>query len=101
MQFYLPGDLLLTCAVYANSFLASLDSRNALRGRGLHSGHKGTRFRVNAINLSGIGSSSESDSADTPNKTSVHVSVGAHVKTDGDLGLLEVCTCAALSLFDY
>ena len=48
----LPGDLLLTRAVYANSFLASLDSRNALRGRSLHSGHEGTSFRVNAINLS-------------------------------------------------
>jgi len=97
----LLGSLLLTFAVYANSCRASLNSRNALRGRGLHSGHKGTSFRVNAINLSGIGSSSESDSADTPNKTSLHVSVGAHVKTDGDLGLLEVCTCTALSLFDY
>ena len=97
----LPDNLLLTCAVYADSFLASLNSRNALRGRSLRSGHEGTSFRINAIDLSTLGSSSEGDSADARNKTSVRVSVGEHVKTDGDLGLLEVCTCVPLSLFDY
>ncbi|KAJ8585816.1 hypothetical protein M405DRAFT_824297 [Rhizopogon salebrosus TDB-379] len=82
--------------LYANSFLASLNSRSALRGRSLHSHEEGTSLRVNTINLSGLvfseGTSSEVDSsAGAQNKPS-NRSRGAHVTTTpaGDLGLLEM-----------
>jgi len=76
----------LACAVYANSFLASLNSRNSLRRHDfqVHSRNDGTSVRFNAINLSSI----ECDSH-------------AGVKTipDNDLGLLEVCSHVAFSLY--
>ncbi|KAJ8580092.1 hypothetical protein M405DRAFT_886256 [Rhizopogon salebrosus TDB-379] len=82
--------------LYANSFLASLNSRSALRGRSPPSHDEGMSFRVNAINLSGLGSSGGTSSkvnssAGAQNKPS-NGSRGAHVKTtpDDDLGLLEM-----------
>jgi hypothetical protein len=84
-----------TCAVYANSFLASLNSRSALRGRSLRSRNDGTSFHVNTINLSGLGSpglsSSEADSStDAQNKTS-NAHGRARVKTS-PVDDLEVCS---------
>ncbi|KAG1790446.1 uncharacterized protein HD556DRAFT_729204 [Suillus plorans] len=64
--------------LYANSLLASLNSRSALRGRN-HT-HNDTSFRVNTINLTGLQSSS--DSAGTQSKmTTSTVSPRARVKS--------------------
>lgn len=89
-----------TCTVYANSLLASLNSRSALRGRSLRSHNEGTSIRINAIDLSGLGSSSEgNNSADIQSKSS-NAPRSAHVKItpDGDLGRLEVCFFSAFKL---
>ncbi|OJA11070.1 hypothetical protein AZE42_06925 [Rhizopogon vesiculosus] len=78
--------------LYANSFLASLNSRSALRGRS-HTHSEGTSFRVNTINLSGLGSgtgtSSEGDSSAGAQNKPPNVLRGAHVKTNsvGDRSL--------------
>lgn len=48
--------------LYANSLLASLNSRSALRGRN-HTRDGSTSFRVNTINLTGLQSSSDRDSS--------------------------------------
>lgn len=71
------------CAVYANSLLASLNSRNSLRRHNLqvHSRNDGMSVRVNAINLSSI----EGDN-----------STGAKTIPDSDL---EVCSHAAFCLY--
>ncbi|OAX30694.1 hypothetical protein K503DRAFT_778068 [Rhizopogon vinicolor AM-OR11-026] len=74
--------------LYINSFLASLNSRNSLRGRN----NESASLHLNTINISGLGSSREGDnSATTKNKKS-SVSGDAHIKQilDDDLGLLEV-----------
>ncbi|OAX37471.1 hypothetical protein K503DRAFT_771470 [Rhizopogon vinicolor AM-OR11-026] len=81
--------------LYANSFLASLNSRSALRGRS-HTHSEGTSFRVNTINLSGLGSgtgtSSEGDSHAGAQNKPPNVLRGAHVKTNsvGDRSLHEM-----------
>ncbi|KAG2112700.1 uncharacterized protein F5147DRAFT_684131 [Suillus discolor] len=65
--------------LYANSLLASLNSRSALRGHN-HTHDDGTSFRVNTINLTGLQSSS--DSAGTQSKmTTSTVSPRARVKS--------------------
>lgn len=75
--------------LYANSLLATLNSRSALRGRN-HTHDDGTSFRVNTINLSGLQSSSDRDSTgDTQSKTIT--STRARVKSvpSGDVIQLE------------
>lgn len=65
--------------LYANSLLASLNSRSALRGRN-YTHNDSTSFRVNTINLTGLQSSS--DSAGTQSKmTASTVSPRARVKS--------------------
>ncbi|KAG1847202.1 hypothetical protein DFJ58DRAFT_798423 [Suillus subalutaceus] len=79
--------------LYANSLLASLNSRSALRGRD-HTRDDGTSFRVNTINLTGLQSSSDRDSSGgTQSKTTAStVSARARVKSapDGDIAQLEM-----------
>ncbi|OJA08710.1 hypothetical protein AZE42_08887, partial [Rhizopogon vesiculosus] len=68
--------------LYTNSFLASLNSRNSLRERSLHSRNESTSFRLNAaVNLSGLGSSTEGDSSASAQNQKSNVSGSAHVKT--------------------
>lgn len=85
--------LLFCSAVYANSLLASLNSRSALRGRN-HTDHEATSFRVNTINLTGLQSSSDRDSTGgTQSKTTAStISARARVKPvpGGDIDQLEV-----------
>lgn len=90
-----------TCTVYANSFLASLNSRSALRGRGLHSHNEDTSIRINAIDLSGLGTSSEgNDSAGTQSKSpNAPRSARVKITPDDDLGRLEVCSFFAFSWY--
>lgn len=78
--------------LYANSLLASLNSRSALRGRS-HTRDDSTSFRVNTINLTGLQSSSDRDSGGTQSKTTAStVSARARVKSapDGDIEQLEM-----------
>ncbi|OAX31643.1 hypothetical protein K503DRAFT_777409 [Rhizopogon vinicolor AM-OR11-026] len=81
--------------LYTNSLLASLNSRNSLRGRSTHIHNESASSRLNTINISGLGPSREgSNSASTKNKKS-NVSSDARVKPildddDDDLGLLEM-----------
>lgn len=81
--------------VYANSLLASLNSRSALRGRN-HTHDEGTSFRVNTINLTGLQSSSDRDSTGgTQSKTTastISAPARARVKPvpGGDIDQLEV-----------
>ncbi|KIK40061.1 hypothetical protein CY34DRAFT_13979 [Suillus luteus UH-Slu-Lm8-n1] len=78
--------------LYANSLLASLNSRSALRGRN-HTHNEGTSFRVNTINLTGLQSSSDMDSTGgTQSKTTTStISARARVKSvpGGDIDQLE------------
>jgi hypothetical protein len=75
--------------VYVNSFLASLNSRNSLRGRN----NESADLHLNTINISSLGYPREgNNSASTKNEKS-NVSGGARVKpilVNNDLGLLEV-----------
>lgn len=68
--------------LYANSLLASLNSRSALRGRN-HTHDDGTSFRINTINLTGLQSSSDRDSTGgTQSKTITStISARARVKS--------------------
>lgn len=80
--------------LYANSLLASLNSRSALRGRN-HTHDEGTSFRVNTINLTGLQSSSDRDSTGgTQSKTTastISAPARARVKPvpGGDIDQLE------------
>ncbi|OAX32253.1 hypothetical protein K503DRAFT_870249 [Rhizopogon vinicolor AM-OR11-026] len=77
--------------LYANSFLASLNSRSSLRERSLRRNDT-TSVRINAINLSDLVPSSEGNSSAGAQDTKYNVSGGARVKTipDDDLGLPEM-----------
>lgn len=78
--------------LYANSLLASLNSRSALRGRN-HTHDGSTSFRINAINLTGLQSSSDRDSSGgVQSKTTTStISARARVKAipGGDIEQLE------------
>ncbi|KAG0701653.1 hypothetical protein DFH29DRAFT_549807 [Suillus ampliporus] len=77
--------------LYANSLLASLNSRCALRGRTLHNQNDSTSFHVNTINPSGLHSSSDGDSGGGTQSKEVTASTRARVKTvpGRDTGILE------------
>ncbi|KAG2131944.1 hypothetical protein BD769DRAFT_595472 [Suillus cothurnatus] len=79
--------------LYANSLLASLNSRSALRGRN-HTQTDSTSFRINTINLTGLQSSSDGDSnGGTQSKMIAStVSARARVKSvpGGDIDQLEM-----------
>jgi hypothetical protein len=87
--------------LYANSLLASLNSRSALRGRN-HTQTDSTSFRINTINLTGLQSSSDGDSnGGTQSKMIAStVSARARVKSvpGGDIDQLEVSCCSASSV---
>ncbi|KAG1751867.1 hypothetical protein EDB19DRAFT_1205616 [Suillus lakei] len=76
--------------LYANSLLASLNSRSALRGRN-HTHNDSTNFRVNTINLTGLQSSSDSGGTQSKTTTST-VSARARVKPvpGGEIDPLEM-----------
>ncbi|OAX36712.1 hypothetical protein K503DRAFT_281959 [Rhizopogon vinicolor AM-OR11-026] len=78
--------------LYANSFLASLNSRSSLRERGIHNRNGTTSVSINAINLSDLVPSSEGNSGASTQDKKSNVSGGARVKTipDDDLGLPEM-----------
>ncbi|KAG2143708.1 hypothetical protein DEU56DRAFT_938788 [Suillus clintonianus] len=79
--------------LYANSLLASLNSRSALRGRN-HTHADSTNFRINTINLGALQSSSDGDSSGgvQSKATTSTVSARAHVKSlpGGDTDLFEM-----------
>ncbi|KAG0701645.1 hypothetical protein DFH29DRAFT_1000054 [Suillus ampliporus] len=77
--------------LYANSLLASLNSRSALRGRTRHSQNDSTSFHVNTINLSGLHSSSDGDSGGGTQSKGITASTHVRVKTvpGRDIDILE------------
>jgi len=82
--------LTLTCVVYANSLLASLNSRTALRGRSSRNRSDNTSFRVNTIHLSGLQSSSDGGSSAGTQSKPGDVSTRARVKLTPGIDSLEV-----------
>ncbi|KAG1750548.1 uncharacterized protein EDB91DRAFT_1244132 [Suillus paluster] len=79
--------------LYANSLLASLNSRSALRGRNHHSSQNDSMsFRVNTINLSDLQSSSDGDSSGGTQSKATTASARTRVKSvpGGDIDLLEL-----------
>ncbi|KAG2139809.1 uncharacterized protein EDB93DRAFT_1330192 [Suillus bovinus] len=79
--------------LYANSLLASLNSRSALRARS-HTHNDSTSFRVNTINLTGLQSSSDNEGTQSKTTTST-VSARVRVKSipGGDIDELDVSSC--------